>query len=144
MADYKKPGGYHKGGFKPRSDRGGFGDRGPRKELHKAECANCHKVCEVPFRPSGDRPVYCRDCFGGKSEAPRKEFSRAPRFERAPQARDTRIDEIKQQVAALNAKLDRAIETLEALSAAGTKKVRAAELTKAVKKVTKKPAKKKK
>lgn len=31
--------------------------------LHKAICADCNKECEVPFRPSQDRPVYCRDCF---------------------------------------------------------------------------------
>ena len=43
------------GGF-----RGGYG--GPR-EMHKATCADCSKECEVPFKPSGDRPVYCRECF---------------------------------------------------------------------------------
>ncbi len=26
-------------------------------------CADCHQECEVPFKPSGDRPVYCKDCF---------------------------------------------------------------------------------
>lgn len=31
--------------------------------LHKAVCADCGKGCEVPFRPSGDRPVYCKECF---------------------------------------------------------------------------------
>ena len=31
--------------------------------LHKAICADCRKECEVPFRPSQDRPVYCKDCF---------------------------------------------------------------------------------
>lgn len=40
---------------------GGFGG-GPR-EMHKAVCADCQKECEVPFKPSGDRPVYCKDCF---------------------------------------------------------------------------------
>ena len=40
---------------------GGYGDR-PR-EMHKATCAECKKECEVPFKPSADRPVYCRDCF---------------------------------------------------------------------------------
>ena len=33
------------------------------RALHKAICADCNKECEVPFRPSQDRPVYCRDCF---------------------------------------------------------------------------------
>jgi len=31
--------------------------------LHKAICADCNKECEVPFKPSGDRPVYCKECF---------------------------------------------------------------------------------
>ena len=37
----------------------------PRQDrtLYEAICADCHKVCEVPFRPSEDRPVYCKECF---------------------------------------------------------------------------------
>ncbi|MDP3791768.1 MAG: hypothetical protein Q8R38_06985 [Candidatus Omnitrophota bacterium] len=31
--------------------------------LHKAICAECKQECEVPFKPSGERPVYCKDCF---------------------------------------------------------------------------------
>ncbi|MEI8345711.1 MAG: CxxC-x17-CxxC domain-containing protein [Candidatus Omnitrophota bacterium] len=31
--------------------------------LYEAICADCNKVCEVPFKPSVDRPVYCKDCF---------------------------------------------------------------------------------
>jgi len=43
---------------------GGGGSRnfGPR-EMFKATCADCGKECEVPFKPSEDRPVYCRDCY---------------------------------------------------------------------------------
>jgi CxxC-x17-CxxC domain-containing protein len=33
------------------------------REMHKAVCADCGKECEVPFKPSGGRPVYCRDCY---------------------------------------------------------------------------------
>lgn len=33
------------------------------RPMHKAVCADCGKNCEVPFRPSGDRPVYCKNCF---------------------------------------------------------------------------------
>ncbi len=36
--------------------------RGPR-EMFAAVCATCGKETTVPFRPSGDKPVYCRDCF---------------------------------------------------------------------------------
>ena len=31
--------------------------------MHKAVCADCKKECEVPFKPSGERPVYCKECF---------------------------------------------------------------------------------
>ena len=31
--------------------------------MHKTICADCKKECEVPFRPSGDRPIYCQGCF---------------------------------------------------------------------------------
>ncbi len=40
---------------------GGF-DR-PAREMHPAVCAQCGTDTMVPFRPSGDRPVYCSDCF---------------------------------------------------------------------------------
>jgi CxxC-x17-CxxC domain-containing protein len=48
---------------------GGFGDR-PR-EMHKAVCADCKRECEVPFKPSGDRPVYCKDCFAKRKNQDR-------------------------------------------------------------------------
>ena len=39
-------------------------DNGFRERvLHKAICADCKKGCEVPFKPSGERPVYCKECF---------------------------------------------------------------------------------
>ncbi len=43
---------------------GGFGGGGSR-EMHPAVCAQCGKDTTVPFRPRGDRPVYCSDCFSG-------------------------------------------------------------------------------
>ena len=36
---------------------------GQPREMFKATCADCGKETEVPFRPSMDRPVYCRECF---------------------------------------------------------------------------------
>lgn len=35
----------------------------PRRELFPAICSECGIGTQVPFRPSGDKPVYCRDCF---------------------------------------------------------------------------------
>ncbi|MHA1516212.1 MAG: CxxC-x17-CxxC domain-containing protein [Candidatus Heimdallarchaeaceae archaeon] len=39
----------------------GYNDR-PR-EMHDAVCAKCKKETQVPFKPDGDRPVYCRECY---------------------------------------------------------------------------------
>ena len=33
------------------------------RQLYSIKCASCGKQTEVPFKPSGDRPVYCRDCY---------------------------------------------------------------------------------
>ena len=48
------------------NDFRGRGDRprrdfGPR-EMHKATCADCGQECEVPFKPTEGRDVYCREC----------------------------------------------------------------------------------
>lgn len=48
---------------------------GRRKNLFQAVCADCQKNCEVPFKPTGERPVYCNECFrsrksSGKSGKP--------------------------------------------------------------------------
>ena len=59
---YQGGGGFGGGG-------GGYGGR-PR-EMFKAVCADCKKECEGPFKPSGDRPVYCKECFAKHKESGR-------------------------------------------------------------------------
>ncbi|MFC1873350.1 CxxC-x17-CxxC domain-containing protein [Chloroflexota bacterium] len=34
-----------------------------QRQMFHAVCAECGKDAEVPFSPSGDRPVYCSDCY---------------------------------------------------------------------------------
>jgi len=51
-------------GFGRRDSGGrGFGGGERRQALNKAVCSDCKNECEVPFKPTGDRPVYCSDCF---------------------------------------------------------------------------------
>ena len=33
------------------------------RQLYDIKCAVCGKQAQVPFKPTGDRPVYCRDCY---------------------------------------------------------------------------------
>jgi len=53
------------GGFSGGRGGGRSFDRGPR-EMHKAICSECGKECEVPFKPTEGKPVFCRDCFAKK------------------------------------------------------------------------------
>jgi len=130
---------------------GGFGDRGRRKPsfggpkiMHSAICSSCGQSCEVPFRPTGEKPVFCSNCFGeqrGESSAP----SRFPRREPGAPRADRGLDEIKTQLVGLNNKLEK---LLELLSNSGKEKISTPKAdkpvkAKVVKKVAKKVAKKK-
>lgn len=51
-----------------------YGNRGfdrPPREMHKIVCSDCGQEGEVPFKPDGTRPVYCKECFG-KHRPPRR------------------------------------------------------------------------
>jgi len=61
MEGFGREGGRRFGGGQRRSFRRPFNDR-PR-EMHKAVCSDCGKECEVPFKPTEGKPVYCRECF---------------------------------------------------------------------------------
>lgn len=37
--------------------------RHERRTMYEAVCADCSDPCEVPFRPSPDRAIYCKPCF---------------------------------------------------------------------------------
>ena len=52
-------GGYSGGGGRSYGGGGGGGSR----EMFSAVCADCGRETQVPFRPTGERPVYCNDCF---------------------------------------------------------------------------------
>ena len=45
-----------------RSSKGGGFNQGPR-QMYPAICSACGEKTTVPFQPSGEKPVYCRDCF---------------------------------------------------------------------------------
>ena len=35
-------------------------------EMTKVICSECGEECEVPFKPTSSKPVYCNDCFAKK------------------------------------------------------------------------------
>ena len=42
---------------------GGRGGDGGFRESFEVVCASCGVTTTVPFKPTGARPVYCRDCY---------------------------------------------------------------------------------
>ena len=55
-------GGYSSGGY----SSGGGGYERREREMFPAVCAQCGKDTQVPFQPSGEKPVYCSDCFSAR------------------------------------------------------------------------------
>src|SRR5260221_14380871 len=103
-------GGDRPGFSRGRSSFGGGRSFGGDREMFKAVCDNCGKDCEVPFRPTSGKPVYCSDCFekmGGRDG----DSGRPERRESRPQA--PRVDLSMAQFDSLNVKLDRIIKLLE-------------------------------
>ncbi len=41
----------------------GGGGGGGRREMFDVTCDGCGVQTQVPFQPSGNRPVYCSECF---------------------------------------------------------------------------------
>lgn len=63
------------------NSRPSFG-RSDRPQMHDAVCDDCGKDCQVPFKPSGSKPVYCSKCFekhddGGSDRGPRRDSREA-------------------------------------------------------------------
>jgi CxxC-x17-CxxC domain-containing protein len=106
-----------------RGNRSGGGNRNfgkprfgnDRPQMYSATCANCGKQCEVPFRPTGNKPVLCRDCFqrdnGSEDRRPERRSFDRPQFNR--EDRPSRPD-YQAQFDALNAKMDKILSLLTA------------------------------
>lgn len=86
--------------------RGGFRDRDSRRspEMHNVICDKCGKECQVPFKPTSDKPVFCNDCFRKDDSGPRRNFS-----PRESAQSGISQDQFKQ----INSKLDKIIHILE-------------------------------
>jgi len=112
-------------------------------------CDECGKDCKVPFKPSGDKPIYCSDCFekkGGRDsnrsrdrrDSPRRSFGdRDSRRPSRSNINDRSISQLIEKIEILNTKLDTIINLL---SLAGKKKSELVEgkTKKSIKSTTKK------
>lgn len=84
-------------------------DRGKRM-MHKTTCAQCGKQCEVPFKPTEGRLIFCNTCFEArKSNAHVNNFRNTSRRG----GDDGMHYEIKRQLDELNTKIDRILNAIE-------------------------------
>ena len=93
------------GGFNDRNrSRGGFNNRSDRRtEMHDVTCDKCGKDCQVPFKPSGGKPVLCSDCFRNSDNS-------------GPRTRQSSFPSISpEQFNQINEKLDKILNVLSSL-----------------------------
>jgi CxxC-x17-CxxC domain-containing protein len=88
MGNFNRFGGNNRSGGNSSDRHNTFGSRdgGNRLMMHQAVCDDCGKNCEVPFKPTGNREIFCSDCFekrGGKDSLPQRNDERSyNRFDR--------------------------------------------------------------
>ncbi len=101
--------------------RQGFGRRGSSdREMHRTTCSKCGNDCEVPFRPTGERPVYCSKCFENmRSSDSRRSDDRDSRGKynnysenRNDKGSGNNEGQFKKQFESLNWKLDKILKIL--------------------------------
>lgn len=127
-------GGFRKtGGFNDRKPfQKSFGDRpsfkkktwdnGPKsfhnddREMFQATCSGCGKNCQVPFKPSQGKPVFCDDCFtktrNGESSARTSSYGNDRFSKQAPVAVNSNNDVVARQLQVISGKLDQLIELM--------------------------------
>lgn len=104
---------------KPRFNNGGGEDR----PMFPAVCDDCGKSCQVPFRPSGDKPVRCSDCFGNNRETSPRDDRGGRSFDKPSFTKNTYRDtpvhtpDFKSDFIALGQKLDTVISLLQGMQA---------------------------
>lgn len=134
MGDFKQDRGSRSGGSRgsgfsrrdggrpsfPKKSWGGSGgrDRGP-VTMYQAVCDQCGKPCEVPFRPTQGKPVYCDVCFRSKQETENSRgsgrFSSPIKTNIDSNVNKGNNDELK-QLEILNVKMDQLIKAVESIA----------------------------
>lgn len=112
-----------------------------RPLLYDAVCDECGRDCQVPFKPSGGKPVYCSDCFEKKGGSDSNRSRGRRDFPRRSFGGDRSISQLVEKIEVLNTRLDTIIDLLSSI---GQKKSGVDKNTEALTPVEKKDTKEKK
>ena len=109
--------------------RGSFGDR--PTQMFQATCTECGERCEVPFKPSGGKPVLCKACFSQNGPSKTRDRDSRPSYgsdrsdSRGSDSRGSSsssssssssgpdLSKIQRQLSTIEAKLDQLLEMFE-------------------------------
>jgi CxxC-x17-CxxC domain-containing protein len=102
----------------------GGGRSSSDRPMFRTTCSKCGADCQVPFRPTGERPVYCDKCFGENRRSdykrsddrnPREQYSN--NYENKSENKGANSDgQYKKQFAILNEKLDKILKIISPVS----------------------------
>ncbi len=106
--------------FNRGNKRFGGGRNFSDREMHRTTCSKCGNDCEVPFRPTGERPVYCSKCFENNRSSDSRRFDERNTRGRFNNYSENRNDkgssniegQFKKQFETLNWKLDKILKIL--------------------------------
>ncbi|MEK6917255.1 MAG: CxxC-x17-CxxC domain-containing protein [Nanoarchaeota archaeon] len=106
----REAGGFGRGNNSDRFSRpssGGFrGGRRDEKMMHRVVCDGCKKDCEVPFKPTDGKPVYCNDCFKGREKSDSRDSGRS---------RPSNQHDYKEDLEKMNHKIGMILDLLESM-----------------------------
>lgn len=122
----RKPKTSTQGGGKPFGEKRSWGrnsdSREPERKLYRATCDECQKTCEVPFKPTGTKPVFCSSCFSKDNSFDQKRpmdrsFDRPSFGDKRRSDRDMRgsssNDQVIVQLKMINDKLDALLRAMK-------------------------------
>jgi len=101
-------------------------DDGGSVSMHKAVCDECGQNCEVPFRPTQGKPIFCSNCFSAQKgndngdRSPRRDSRDSRGFgDRKPATNNfgsnNGNNDVTKQLELLNQKLDKLVKSIEVL-----------------------------
>lgn len=105
---------------RPRKRDSGFNRRDSERssskdtgfQLYHAVCDKCGRDCDIPFKPTGNKPVYCRSCFkAGASES--NNFDRRVESRERFEPRASTQNVTPEDIEKINRKLDKIMKALK-------------------------------
>ncbi len=121
------------------------------KAMHATNCSECGDACEVPFRPSGDKPVFCAVCFGKKRLAnrgdqgdrrPNKDFGRLKSKRDNTSTMNIKMVDHTEEIRVLRTEISTLHSKIEAVTVLITEMQTRELIVREIKDEVKKPAKK--